>query len=104
MYLGIDQQSGLVYEGIEGPVLPVVPRPTVTQAKLIKRDEDWNDLPTGIGSTKLNRPSRQRIGCCRIPTKIRLDEASVPEVGPPGPCSPTKLAPRSCSSLNGVWG
>jgi hypothetical protein len=48
MYLGIDQQSGLVYEGLEGPVLPVVPRPTVTQGKLIKREEDWNDLPTGI--------------------------------------------------------
>ncbi|MCP3380434.1 MULTISPECIES: hypothetical protein [unclassified Bradyrhizobium] len=48
MYLGIDQQSGLVYEGLDGPVLPVVPRPTVTQAKLIKREEDWND---GSGRT-----------------------------------------------------
>ncbi|MET4085575.1 hypothetical protein [Bradyrhizobium sp. S3.5.5] len=54
MYLGIDQQSGLVYEGIEGPVLPVVPRPTVTQAKLIKRDEDWNDLPTGIAHSPMS--------------------------------------------------
>src|ERR1700736_1807658 len=44
----LSEQSGLVYEGIEGPVLPVVPRPTVTQATLIKREEGWNDLPTGI--------------------------------------------------------
>ncbi|MCP3475822.1 hypothetical protein NLM33_36865 [Bradyrhizobium sp. CCGUVB1N3] len=48
MYLGIDQQSGLVYEGLDGPVLPVVPRPTVTQAKLIKRE--------GIGTTDLAGP------------------------------------------------
>jgi hypothetical protein len=54
MYLGIDQQSGLVYEGIEGPVLPVVPRPTVTQAKLIKREEGWNDLPTGIAHSPMS--------------------------------------------------
>ena len=37
MYLGIDQQSGLVYEGIEGPVLPVVPRPTVTPRFVFER-------------------------------------------------------------------
>jgi hypothetical protein len=54
MYLGIDQQSGLVYEGIEGPVLPVVPRPTVTQGKLIMREEDWNDLPTGIAHSAMS--------------------------------------------------
>ena len=54
MYLGIDQQSGLVYEGLEDPVLPVVPRPTVTQAKLIKREEDWNDLPTGIAHSPMS--------------------------------------------------
>jgi hypothetical protein len=118
MYLGIDQQSGLVYEGIDGPVLPVVPRPTVTQAKLIKREEDWNDLPTGIahspmswifredtfdpvtargaeGFTKPSLPSRHRTESCRIPMKIRLDEASVLEVGPPRPCTPTK----ACASL-----
>ncbi|MBR0753707.1 hypothetical protein JQ604_16080 [Bradyrhizobium jicamae] len=54
MYLGIDRQSGLVYEGLEGPVLPVVPRPTVTQGKLIKREEDWNDLPTGIAHSPMS--------------------------------------------------
>lgn len=54
MFLGIDQQSGLVYEGLENPVLPVVPRPTVTQAKLIKRDEDWIDLPTGVSHSPMS--------------------------------------------------
>ena len=53
MYLGIDQQSGLVYEGFDGPILPVVPRPTVTQAKLIRREEDWDDLPTGIAHSPM---------------------------------------------------
>jgi len=32
MYLGIDNQSGLVYEGLDGPEMPVVPTPNVTQA------------------------------------------------------------------------
>lgn len=48
MYLGIDNQSGLVYEGLGGPELPVVPTPNVTQAKLIESDQDWNCLPNGI--------------------------------------------------------
>jgi hypothetical protein len=48
MYLGIDQQSGLVYEGIGSPTLPVVPRAIVTQAKLIKNENDWNELPAAI--------------------------------------------------------
>jgi hypothetical protein len=51
MHLGVDQQSGLVYEGTEGPVLPVLPRPVVSQCKLIKRESDWADLPTGIASS-----------------------------------------------------
>lgn len=48
MYLGIDNQSGLIYEGLGGPELPVVPTPNVTQAKLIESDQDWNSLPIGI--------------------------------------------------------
>lgn len=48
MYLGIDNQSGLIYEGLGGPELPVVPTPNVTQAKLIESDQDWNSLPSGI--------------------------------------------------------
>lgn len=51
MHLGVDQQSGIVYEGLEGPVLPVVPRPMISQCKLIKAESDWSDLPTGIASS-----------------------------------------------------
>lgn len=51
MYLGIDQQSGLVYEGRDNPVLPAVPTPSVTQAKLIEAQQDWDDLPAGIAQT-----------------------------------------------------
>jgi hypothetical protein len=54
MYLGIDQQSGLVYEGNEGPVLPAVPTPSVTQAKLIEAQQDWNALPDGITQIPLS--------------------------------------------------
>ncbi|SEA76301.1 hypothetical protein SAMN05444680_103474 [Variovorax sp. YR216] len=43
MYLGIDQQKGLLYEGSDGPVLPAVPTPSVTQAKLIEAQPDWDN-------------------------------------------------------------
>lgn len=50
MYLGIDAQTGLIYEGSANPDLPVLPLPAVTQAKLIEKPEDWNSLPDGLSS------------------------------------------------------
>jgi hypothetical protein len=54
VYLGIDQQSGLVYEGIDQPALPVVPRAIVAQATLIRHENDWNELPTGIAHSPMS--------------------------------------------------
>ncbi|WP_176044326.1 hypothetical protein [Burkholderia vietnamiensis] len=51
MYLGIDRQSGLVYEGLGGAELPAVPTPNVTQAKLIEAPGDWDNLPSGLTSS-----------------------------------------------------
>ncbi len=48
MYLGIDPQTGLIYEGSGNPDLPALPLPTVTQATLIEAPEDWNALPGGL--------------------------------------------------------
>jgi hypothetical protein len=48
VYLGIDTQTGLIYEGAGNPDMPVLPLPTVTQAKLIERPEDWDSLPGGL--------------------------------------------------------
>ena len=48
MFLGIDQQSGLAYEGANAPFRPTVPTPSVTQAKMIEAQEDWDALPSGI--------------------------------------------------------
>jgi hypothetical protein len=48
MYLGIDAQSSLIYEGSGGALLPVFPTPSVTQAKLIESEQDWSKLPTGM--------------------------------------------------------
>lgn len=50
MYLGIDTQNGLIYEGFGNPDLPALPLPTVTQAKLIEKPEDWRSLPSGLSS------------------------------------------------------
>lgn len=49
MYLGIDENTGLIYEGSGNPDIPSIPLPTVTQAKLIEKELDWNDLPRGMG-------------------------------------------------------
>lgn len=48
MHLGIDPQTGLIYEGSGKPELPVLPLPTVTQAQLIEKPEDWKSLPGGL--------------------------------------------------------
>lgn len=48
MYLGIDTNSGLVYEGMGAADIPSVPTPSVTQAKLIAAEADWQNLPRGL--------------------------------------------------------
>lgn len=50
MYLGIDNQTGLVYEGAGGAETPAIPTPAVTQAKLVERMGEWSGLPRGLFS------------------------------------------------------
>jgi hypothetical protein len=48
MFLGIDDNTGLVYEGAGSmPDRLVSPLPTITLAKLIETPEDWAGLPAG---------------------------------------------------------
>lgn len=46
MHLGIEQQTGLVFEGTGNPDIPAMPMPTVTHAKFIETADDWKALPT----------------------------------------------------------
>lgn len=48
MYLGICNNTGLVYEGLGAADIPSIPTPSVTQAKLIGAEADWQDLPRGL--------------------------------------------------------
>lgn len=48
MYLGICNNTGLVYEGMGAADIPSIPTPSITQAKLIGTEADWNDLPQGL--------------------------------------------------------
>lgn len=48
MYLGICNNTGLVYEGLGAADIPSIPTPSVTQAKLIGTEADWQDLPRGL--------------------------------------------------------
>lgn len=48
MYLGIEENTGLIYEGSSDPEIPAIPTPAVLQAKLIESDADWSALPRGI--------------------------------------------------------
>lgn len=46
MYLGIEQNTGLVYEGAGSLEIPSIPLPIITHAKLIEKHEDWKSLPS----------------------------------------------------------
>jgi hypothetical protein len=53
--LGIDDQLGFVYEGANIAVLlPIVPTPNVTQAKLIQVQDDWSYLPSGFAQSPMS--------------------------------------------------
>lgn len=54
MFLGIDNQTGLVYEGLGGADIAAVPSPNITQAKLIEKQEDWGRLPRGLHQDAMN--------------------------------------------------
>lgn len=45
MRLGIERESGMVYEGFGSAFTPVLPTPSITRATLIETDEDWTKLP-----------------------------------------------------------
>jgi len=46
MYLGIEQNTGLIYEGTGNPDIPVIPMPSVVHAKIIQQPTDWKSLPS----------------------------------------------------------
>jgi hypothetical protein len=48
MYIGICNNTGLVYEGMGAADIPSIPTPSITQAKLIAAEADWQDLPRGL--------------------------------------------------------
>lgn len=46
MFLGIDDNTGLVYENVGStPDRPVLPIPMVSQARLVRERGDWDGLP-----------------------------------------------------------
>lgn len=51
MYLGVERNSGHVYEGYSAPQFAVWPRPAITLATLIKSPSDWNRLPGDMSTT-----------------------------------------------------
>ena len=52
MFLGIDDNTGLVYESVGSvPDRPVLPIPMVSQARLIADRSDWDRLPGGYRSS-----------------------------------------------------
>lgn len=53
MYLGIDTNSGLIYEGFGAPDTPTIPTPNIAQARLVQSEADWDDLPRGIRSSPM---------------------------------------------------
>lgn len=48
MQIGFDRDTGHVYEGTGLPQFAVLPTPMLSQAKLIRKPEDWSAVPKGI--------------------------------------------------------
>jgi hypothetical protein len=48
--LGIERNTGLVYEGRGDPTFPAWPTPVVSQATLIESPSDFGKLPTNLDS------------------------------------------------------
>jgi hypothetical protein len=51
MYLGIERNSGNIYEGMSAPQFAIWPRPAVSLAKAIDGPADWTALPATISTT-----------------------------------------------------
>jgi hypothetical protein len=54
MYLGIDENAGLVYEGSGNPEIPAIPLPVITQAMLIESTADFAKLPGDITTSPMS--------------------------------------------------
>lgn len=54
MYLGLEENSGLIYEGSSNPEIPAIPLPTVTQATLIVQQADFSRLPSGVTTSPMS--------------------------------------------------
>jgi hypothetical protein len=81
MYLGIEQQSGLVYAGANtGLLMPVVPVPSVTQAKLIEDQDDWNDLPSGLAQSPMSWVFREDTYAVRAAVANKTASISAEEL------------------------
>lgn len=50
MYLGIDNNTGLIYEGAGEADIPAIPTPAVTQAKIVERMGELAGIPQGLFS------------------------------------------------------
>ena len=51
MFLGIERDTGHLYEGNSAPQFSVWPRPAISLAKLIESPDDWKRLPSDMTTT-----------------------------------------------------
>src|SRR5438128_1932244 len=51
MYLGLEENSGLIYEGNSNPEIPAIPLPTVTQATIVEKPADLSHLPGSVATS-----------------------------------------------------
>lgn len=48
MHLGIEAQTGAIFEGRNNPDLHVRPQPPVSQCHLVRSEADWQNIPSGL--------------------------------------------------------
>lgn len=48
MHLGVEKHTGVIFEGMHNPCMPVRPQPAVSQCHLIQSESDWKKMPEGF--------------------------------------------------------
>ena len=101
MYLGIDDNSGLIYEGMSpAPERPVLPLPMVTQAKLIEKSADWGLLSSGIKQNAQTWLFRE--DSFDAVTRTRRGRLFQSIVGAPYPSHSARVLPHPHAGLVGI--
>ncbi len=101
MFLGFDDNSGLVYESAgSAPDRPVIPVPTISQAKLVALPADWTSLGSGVRNNAQTWIFRE--DSFDAVTRTRRGRLYSPMTGAPYPNHNSRVMPHAFEDPGGL--